>query len=293
MNFILFFLFFLSSSVCQQIYPMTNCLGFLLEETLCTTTPCQDPRCLTCSSSTVDCLLCSSGYHITRSKGIGFCILSCNHSQIQTNHYNISSEVALINTDDICLDPIISNCTDPNCLSCSKGYPEDCLVCEKGMFPRFYTSWNITKCINCSIAMINCLECEWSDYCTQCKLTSDVSFGYILKENGQSCTKCEDKVTECIKCDGKNKCLECGLGNYLFDDGNHGICSDCLSYCDVCTNNTICTKCIKSYYLYSDTECQSCSAYLKNCNACGNNQTCDQCESGYYLVNPQSILNLT
>lgn len=288
-----FFLFlFLFCDAAQQIYPITNCAGYQFIEGTCTTTACHDPRCLTCSSTTVDCILCSTGYNLTRSQEIGSCILACSNSQVQTNHYNISSDSAFTNSADVCLDPNISKCTDSNCLSCLEDQPNTCLICEKGMFPRFYKLFESTKCVKCSLAMINCLECEWTNFCSACKSTSESSIGYIISDDGKTCKNCQEQVERCINCDGQQKCLECGSGSYLVDDGKHGSCDQCLSYCDVCTNDTICIQCIDSYFLFSESECQSCNDYIGNCNRCSKKDVCDQCESGYYLLDSQSIFFL-
>ena len=278
-------LFFPLNSNAQISYPMPNCSGFQYNGTMCTTSSlCNDPRCLTCSSTSLsDCILCNSVYNLTRSQGQGSCIIQCNSTQLSTSHYMISSPIS--NNIEICSN---SSCFDDNCYSCLSGNPDNCFLCHEGFFPRYYHSTNTSKCLNCSLAMINCLECEWNTYCTKCKAYNDNSAGFLIYNDGGSCRACEDMVTRCVKCDGQRKCLACGTGFYISDDGNHGVCQACLSNCDVCKNNSVCLQCRDNYFNISNHECKSCNSYMSNCLSCSNRNNCLQCEQGYYLKNASS-----
>ena len=284
------FFFVLPETLSQQIYPSQNCSGYQLIDNICSQTSCHDFRCHTCSQNSIsDCLLCDLAYNLTRSQSQGSCLSVCPHTQLQTDHY-LKSNISIISSEnDVCLDPI-NNCSDSKCLSCLDGHPDTCLLCEDFLFPRYYRASNSTKCMNCSLSMINCLECEWGSYCSLCKSYSDSSTGFLISNDGSSCKACEDIVTTCAKCDGKRKCLECREGYYLFDDGAHGVCKPCLTYCNICTNDTICLQCKTNYMNLDPTTCGPCNAFLSSCLSCSDDSTCLECEQGYYLTIDKSKL---
>ena len=279
-------LLFIDFLAAQQYFPMPNCSNTQYNGSQCTSTSCLDPRCLTCSSlSVADCILCADPYKLTRMQGQGSCLKVCVNTQIRTTHYNLSIGSVIDSSNDICLAKATNNCTDPNCLSCLENSPDLCLLCSGTLFPRFYQSQNIIKCINCSMAMLNCQECAWSTYCTKCRPTSDTSSGYLIANDGSYCKSCQAAVPYCLFCDGVGKCQMCGVGFYLVDDGARGVCTKCLSYCDDCVNSTSCQTCTNRYFLLDSATCASCNAYINNCIKCDNNTKCNQCEQGFYLTN--------
>lgn len=233
---------FLSS---QEVLPtlLTSCSGKQLANSQCGGNPCSDNRCLTCSAtSPADCLVCDSNYSVSRlAVGWGSCVTACDHTSLQTEHFNNTAESTFKGTEDTCSSSNKSQCDDPRCLSCLDGKPGLCLVCEQGFYPRYNDKALATTCTACNTSILNCSLCSWSSYCFKCQEgnNNNAEGGFMLSENGVGCTACNKAFPKCGRCDGIHTCVACDKGFYL----NAGKCAACLRNCDICSDKKICMGC--------------------------------------------------
>ena len=256
--------------------PIPKCSGVALSGKVCGSGACADTRCLTCSeASASDCLLCDNPYNLVRFSGFGSCVMACNSTQVDTDHYN--NTVFSVNSD-ICLDST-QNCTDMNCLSCLKGSPNLCLICNNSMYPSYNATNGYTTCKYCIGSIMNCMVCAWNSYCYNCNAYGSKSAGFLLNNDGSVCLSCQKAISHCGKCDGQNACIACDKGYFLLN----GKCASCLRNCDICPDKKTCTTCKSGYYNTGGTNCTLCSQPLKNCLSCTDSSTCQICKASYYL----------
>lgn len=160
------------------------------------------------------------------------------------------------------------------CISCDPNCitcenSEKCSQCKEGYFKN-----GNGKCIKCHSSCQNC-NGETSSHCTQCKE------GFFL--SGKECTECD---TKCKACEGtKDNCTKCREGQYI-DHSNS--CSNCAENCKACNSPTDCTTCIDGFLLDRNGICVTCGADL-HCKKCrfvssySSNKECLECADDSYV----------
>ena len=113
-----------------------------------------------------------------------------------------------------------------------------------------------TMCVNCSIAIQNCLSCHNHTYCTACKNNSFLlNFNDTLNRT-QICLHCSTYILGCYTCSNQTTCLSCiDNGLYLYNAPNQNcvFCSFFIPACSQCTLDGKCTTCQSIQYAISPT----------------------------------------
>ena len=221
--------------------------------------PCS-PNCRTCSVTSDNCESCPPGLKLSK----GECKSECPERTTEVN--------------DICVP-----CSDPRCLYCKPGDPNDCTTPGNG---------TVLKCNETG-------RCETDDKCLDTQFVNENKRCVDCKEH---CIRCQNEKT-CDRCDSdyylkNDECVpNCGSG---FIEGHDGKCHQCKNSCEKCKedDNECCTSCPpKTFKLncdcvsscgdkyWEDSEerlCKPCED--ENCLKCSNNgKTCDECAKDFYL----------
>ncbi len=190
---------------------------------------------------------------------------------------------------------------DSRCLTCSGPQASQCKSCDKTKkypnlqyhtcvstcSPGFYLSQNLSQCLSCHEACLNCTSSSETS-CLSCKL------GFVYLPDSHRCEKYTGKPyyidsntgetrtchSSCTQCKGPNPndCIACNsMTEVLLDDGH------CVNECPV------------GFYVgvnkTNDMEINICLSCSIGCRRCINSNQCTECDGskGYNLKNENCI----
>lgn len=144
--------------------------------------------------------------------------------------------------------------SSPSCSNLSS-VPYQCQGCADGS----YNTANMCR----DKCPVNCLSCNSSTTCQQCK------YGY----SGSLCSPaCPDN---CRACSSVESCSLCYDGFYVSNNGDK--CERCPENCNTCQNNQTCTSCKQGW---TGATCTT-PICLRNCKTCTDSQNCTSCIDGF------------
>ena len=226
-------------------------------------TPCHK-TCKECSSFEDNyCTACYDGFYLKEDSIYGTCQRcptdNCKECSESGQHECSNCLPGFVLSENQC-----KKC-HTSCLECSGTEDYQCTKCPNGFVDQIQDE---TKhyCVSCDP---NCITCETSTKCSQCKK------GYFTNSDGK-CIKCH---SSCQSCNGEtsNDCTECKEGFFL----NSNQCIQCDSKCKACEGTKDhCTKCPAGQYIDNSNSCSNCA---ENCNECNSPTDCTTCIDGFLL----------
>ena len=217
-------------------------------------------NCLKCSNTDKDkCYTCEAPYVLHNDN----CLESCPEGYVE-----------LASKPGVCTE-----CTDPNCIKCSKNDNNICEVCDSKYLLNHlgacvttcsdgYTAQE-SKCAPCNVD--ECLDCEGNvETCLTCKPPKNNLNGYCLDECPETMYA---KNYECKLCDN---CPVC--------ENETGLCKECYIGYFLTSFGTCKTNCVEGKVRVGD-ECVPCS--VQDCKSCPANDvgTCKECKENKKLYN--------
>jgi len=146
---------------CPSNYPYYN-IAEVLCYNVCETGWYGASSTMTCQQCLYDCYTCTNGTACSScNAGTDFRTMSGSRCVPITGYYDTNTNTT-----------IASTCTSP-CVTCQNS-PTSCLTCISGYYASNFV------CLNCTLALPNCLACSSNNYCTQCPDGS----------SGSSCSSC-------------------------------------------------------------------------------------------------------